>query len=513
MKITVVGGGTAGWLTALFLRQSMPDDQIAVIESEEIGIIGAGEGTTPQIIPALDFLQIPLSDLVRFADATIKHSIQFTNWKGDTTSYFHSFQPRVDLQFLPDPWSPATFVNADTDDSYMYQKKYDDPYEAMNIAALLAAMNRSPFFERPCDLRSVRSHIELFDKVCNYAVHFNAVKLADLLKSIATHRGVVHIEGKVQDIHSEANGDITHFTLDDKRVIETDFVFDCSGFQRLIIGKHFKSKWVSFKDFLPTDRAVAYFKPSFRPTPAYTQSIAMKNGWSWQIPLQTRYGAGYVFSSSFTDEDKAREEIVALEGDNASNIEWGKTFKFEPGYYEDVWVNNCIAVGLSTGFLEPLEATSIMQTIRHLELITSLKLNLLEVPKREKKKISLMNAELTSEIADFLYLHYFSDRNDTEFWRQFSYGAKNMPAFIENILDICRYRMPVKEDFKSKIAFTAYNYCAIIDGNSIISKQLYDTFFQTRRNDRTEEYLSMRRNIGIEARRCLDHDAFLSQLR
>lgn len=513
MKIVIVGGGTAGWLTALFLNRSFPDSQVALIESTDIGIIGAGEGTTPQLIPALEYLQIPLTDLISFADATIKHSIQFTNWRGDTKSYFHAFQPRSDLQFMPDPYSPLGFIDPHTDESFIYQRKFSDPYEAHNLAALLAALKKSPFFERTALLQSVGNPIELFDRVMNYAVHFNAVQLAELFKLIATQRGVVHIEGTVEKINSSPDDNIESLILEDGRLIDLDFVFDCSGFQRLIIGNHFKSKWVSLQNFLPTNKALAYFKPMSRPTPSYTTAIAMKNGWSWQIPLQTRYGAGYVYSDSFANEDEIKQEIETFEGDNSKNIEWGKAFSFEPGYYEDVWIKNCAAVGLSTGFLEPLEATSIMQTLEHLQHIVSVPMNLLEVPKSEKQRISKHNAMLTQEIAEFLYLHYLSDRSDTEFWKQFHLGAPEIPDFVSEMMQICSYRLPDRRDFLGRQGFSSYNWMAVIDGNGLIPPNQYDALYQSKTRNRAEEYLSLRRNIGIEARRCVDHDTFLSQMR
>lgn len=513
MKVVVVGGGTAGWLTALFARQCSPNDDIVLIESDDIGIIGAGEGTTPQIISAMQFLQIPVRDLIVYAEATIKHSILFSNWQGDGNSYSHNFQARSDLSFMPEPFSPASYVNAITDDSYMYQKHFDDPYEANVITMLLSTMKKSPFIEAPVDLSVVSDPMQMFDKVCNYALHFNARDLAEFFKLVATHRGVTRIEGDVVDLGNDETGDIRHLVLDNGRTVDCDLVFDCSGFNRLIIGKHFKSRWISFKDFLPADRAISYFKPQKSNIPAHTQAIAMNNGWSWQIPLQSRFGSGYVYSSSFTDEESVREEISKYEADE--NIEWGKSFSFEPGYYEDVWVNNCIAVGLSTGFLEPLEATSLMQTLVHLENIFSLRLNLVDVPKKEKRRISQNYARASTEIAQFLYMHYFSDRSDTEFWRQFHHGATNMPDIVRELLDISRHRQPVLSDgFQLGLhTFPIQSWVTIIDGNGIISKQQYAEMFANRRNDRTQDYFTLRRNVSIAGQQCLNHSTFLSMMR
>jgi tryptophan halogenase len=514
MKVVVAGGGTAGWFTALFARQCLPDAEVTLIESEEVGILGAGEGTTPQIIQALTFLQIPIRDLIIQAEATIKHSILFSNWQGDGQSYSHGFQARQDLSFLPPEGSPMSFINATTDDSFMYQKHFDDPYEASVITMLLSTMKKSPFVERPVDLSTIQDPLHMFDKVCNFALHFNARQLAEFLKLVGTHRGVVRVEGKISQINSDETGDITSLVLEDGKKIDCDFVFDCSGFQHLIIGKHFKSEWRSFKDFLPADRALAYFKPQRSNIPAFTEAVAMKNGWSWQIPLQTRFGSGYVYSSAYTDEDEVVAEIEEREGEGVE-ITWGKSFKFEPGYYKDVWIRNCVAVGLSTGFLEPLEATSLMQTFVHLENIFSLRMNLLEVPKREKELISKRYASATEEIAQFLYLHYFTAREDTEFWKQFNYSAPNMPELISEILGISKYRQLVFADMQQMALaqFSVASWVTIIDGNGLISKQQYAEMYANRHFDRTQDYFSLRRNVSIEGQKCLNHSVFLSMMR
>lgn len=510
MEYVVVGGGTAGWLTALMVQRSFPDDQVAVIESDDLGILGAGEGTTPQIALALEYLGIHLSDLVKFADATIKHSIRFTNWAGDHDFYHHGFLGRNDIRFMLDTPSSGSFINALTDDSYIYQWKFKDPNEACNFTSFLGATHRVPFAEVSCDLSQVQDILQIYEKLSNHALHFNAVKLAQLLRQIAISRGVKHVEANVVNIETSPHGDITGLVTDSQGVIASDFVFDCSGFHRLIIGKHFNSKWRSFSSFLPADRAIGYFKPMQRPTPAYTEAVAMKNGWSWQIPLQSRWGAGYVYSSAHATEEEIRQEIIEREGDG---VEWGKEFKFDPGYYEQSWINNCVAIGLSSGFLEPLEATSIMQSLLSLEYICSLKVPLLEASKNEKLRYSRRCSAITEEIAEFLYLHYLSDRADTEFWRQFTRTSPNMPDFIKEVVDICNHRFPTKDDFQKNSIFNAENFNVIIDGNGIIPKNKYEAFFANKRYDRSQEYLSMRRNIQLIGLRCVNHDQFLNTLR
>jgi tryptophan halogenase len=354
-KFVIVGGGTAGWLTALYVRKHWPSASVTVIASAEIGILGAGEGTVPSFIDFLEEVNIPVADVIENAKGTIKKGILFTNWQGKGDQYTHSFNV-----LGPD----------------------------------------------------------------KYALHFDASLLAKYFESIAVARDIKLIDGEVVDIHA-TNNTITSIDLKSLPSVSADFVFDCSGFRRLIIGEFYKSPWQSYSDTMPVKRAIPFFLPNNNTNlPDYTESIAMQAGWIWKIPVQGRYGCGYVFDSNQITDEEAKTEIREYLGHDFVSP---KIFNFEAGAYKFPWIGNCLAVGLSAGFIEPLEATSI-----HMQLIT------LKLFKRAfgsvigSYKLNSDLNELNSDVVSFLYLHYLTKRNDTEFWAKFT--QNKMPEKINKLL-------------------------------------------------------------------------------
>ena len=352
MRYVIVGGGTAGWLTALYINKHFPNDQVTVIASSEIGILGAGEGTTPPFIDFLKEVDISEKDLYNNCKATIKTGIKFTNWNGGDDEYFHNF---------------TTGLNA---------------------------------------------------------LHFDASLLAKYFQNLATSRGVKLIDDEVVYMQCHSNEDIESFVLKSGNVEHADFVFDCSGFRRLIIGSFYKSNWTEYP--MPCKRAIPFFLPNdAQNLPPYTESIAMKYGWIWKIPVQGRYGCGYVFDSSMTTDEEAKEEIRQYLGHDFVSP---KTFNFSAGAYDKCWVNNCMAVGLSAGFIEPLEATSIWVQIMTLRIFVQVfgKAN-------AKEKLNNDIKEINEDVLSFLYYHYMSERVDSDFWTRFTTNNK-IPDKLSNML-------------------------------------------------------------------------------
>ena len=334
MKYVILGGGTAGWLTALYLNKHFPNDEITVVASSEIGILGAGEGTTPAFMEYLEEVGITEAELVSNCKAILKAGIKFTNWNGDGEHYFHNF--------------------------------WDD----------------------------------------KYALHFDASLLAKYLQSIAVSRGVIHLDKKVVKVTTNTDtNNLIGFVFSDATGIDGDFFFDCSGFKRLLIGEIYNSDWEEYP--MPCNRAIPFFLPNDN-SPDYTESVAMKYGWIWKIPVQGRYGCGYVFDSTMTTDEKAAQEIRDYLGHDFVSP---RTFNFNAGAYKQVWINNCMAVGLSSGFIEPLEATSIWIQILALRLFVQNRDN----PEKVNNDIK----ELNEDILSFLYFHYLSRRTDTGFWKDF----------------------------------------------------------------------------------------------
>lgn len=360
-RFVIIGGGTAGWLTALTLNKFSPYADVTVVSSKEIGILGAGEGVTPDFNLLMEQLEIPLEGIFSNAKATIKAGIKFINWKGAGDSYTHPF------------WNNKT------------------------------------------------------------ALHFDAGLLANHLKSIAIERGVKHIDGIVKTINSKSyNDDIESFELTDGTILETDFVFDCSGLHRLIIGKHYNTPWIDYSESLPCSRALPFFIQHNEDVSGnlYTESIAMKNGWIWKIPVQGRYGCGYVFDKRFTTDDEAKAEVREMFGD----VEFPRVFDFSAGCYEKTWVHNCVGIGLSSGFTEPLEATSIWIQIlslwHYIEREPSFA--------RDREICNLYSADIllaNTFMKDFIHAHYLTKRDDSEFWRTFR-TTNVTPSYVEDIRSI-----------------------------------------------------------------------------
>lgn len=356
-KFVIVGGGTAGWLTALYVRNYWPNAKVTVIASREIGILGAGEGTVPSFIDFLKKIDISVDSIIENAKGTVKKGIQFTNWRGKNDQYIHSF----------DILGP--------------------------------------------------------DK---YALHFDASLLATYLESVALERNVKLIDDKVIHINS-TNDQITSIDLESSSSVDVDFVFDCSGFRRLIIGNYYKSPWQSYADIMPAKRAIPFFLPNSNANlPVYTESIAMKAGWIWKIPVQGRYGCGYVFDCEKITDEQAKQEIREYLGHDFVSP---KIFDFEAGVYKFPWMGNCLAVGLSAGFIEPLEATSI-----HMQIVTLDLFKQVFGSGMGNYKLNSDLAELNHDVVSFLYLHYMTDRRDTDFWQDFN--NNKMPEKIKKLLSV-----------------------------------------------------------------------------
>jgi tryptophan halogenase len=413
-RIIVLGGGSAGWLTALLTREFYPEFDITLIESEEIGILGAGEGTVPHFIELIDFLRIPVSALVRECSSTLKIGIKFTNWNGDGTSYFHDFAAKDELE----EWV--------FDDNFRYNMLTTHligkgaHLDSVNFYAGLAKQWKVPFVLNDLNdvaLSNYRDSISAVQHLGNFALHFDARLLAKYLGHIAqSQRRIKRVEGKFSRVTEDADGNITGIHLENGNYVPCDFIFDCSGFARLLLGKHFNEKWIDYKQHLPLDTALPFFVPHDGTNfPPYTEAIAMKYGWMWRIPVQNRYGCGYVFDSSYIDEHEARREVEEYLG---HEINPPKTFRFQAGTFANTIVKNCYGVGLSQHFVEPLEATSIWTFSKN--LINFLKSGAItnltpEVSAHLNERCRL----IIEPVPEFLYLHYLTQRNDSPFWQQF----------------------------------------------------------------------------------------------
>jgi tryptophan halogenase len=436
-KIVILGGGTAGWLTALQVRKLFSKAEIILIESTSIGILGAGEGSVPLLTGFLKSLDIDLGEFKQECDATFKLGINFENWNGDGKSYIHPFIPTLgdSLDFKQ--------LNAQNINSKEGIPNSNNAYYLLNLIANGEDLNeklpvnnlivnkKSPYYKQDGQIK----------KSTDFSFHFNARKLAKYLRGKGEERGIKVIDGEFDRALLNEKDYITGLLLKDGSYFESDFVFDCSGFKRLLIGETYKTEWISYDEHLTVNSAIPFFLPQtekvIRPE---TRAIAMKYGWMWQIPVTGRYGCGYIYDDRFINQAQAKAEVEEMLG---HSIESDKVFKFNAGRYKEVWRNNCIAVGLSAGFTEPLEATSLMITINHLLGLDTTSMFLDNQPTRDLYNKFL--EDLNEESMNFIYYHYLSERKDTEFWETYNTRTK-MPQKLGKMLDLWKVRPPKDKD-------------------------------------------------------------------
>lgn len=397
-SIIIVGGGTAGWMTAAALARVLSTAQckVQLIESDDIGTIGVGEATIPSLATFNNTLGINEAEFMKATQATFKLGIDFVNWKKEGSSYIHPFsQFGTEIDGLPF--------------THYWQKAF-----SLGIAPELSEYSLS------C-LACVNNRFALPQKIANsplskisHAYHLDATLYAQYLRKYAEQRGVERTEGKVVSVGQHENGFIKSVTLESGAKFEADFFIDCSGFQGILIEKALESGYDDWSDLLPADSAIAVASEKSYPTTPYTRATAHKVGWQWRIPLQHRTGNGYVYSSKFISDEAA--EKLLLENIDTPPLSSPRKIKFTTGKRKEIWKNNCLAVGLASGFVEPLESTSIylIQSVISKFLALYPQKNNFE-PLREKFNTNI-NYDYES-IRDFIILHYkATERKDSEFW-------------------------------------------------------------------------------------------------
>lgn len=398
-SIVIVGGGSAGWMTAAALANAVGSAcQITLIESEEIGTVGVGEATIPPIKYFNQRLGIDEATFVRETNGTFKLGIEFEGWHRKGAAYFHPFgQYGAEFDQVP-------FYHY-----WMREHLAGDPTRIDDYSMAWAAAKAGKFAHPSADKRLIQS---TFD----YAYHFDATLYARYLRGYAEARGVQRLEGRVVDVTRRGErGFISSLTLQDGREVEGDFFIDCTGFFGLLIEKTLHTGYEDWSHWLPCDQAVAVACEKTGPAKPYTRSIAREAGWQWRIPLQHRTGNGYVHCSNFISAATASDTLLAnLDG---APIAEPRLLKFTTGRRKKFWNGNCVAIGLSAGFMEPLESTSLhliqYAIMRFIALFPDRDVS----PLLEGEYNTLTLAEY-ERIRDFLILHYkATERDDGELWR------------------------------------------------------------------------------------------------
>jgi tryptophan halogenase len=397
-SVVVVGGGTAGWMSAALLARALGDTvSIRLVESEEIGTVGVGEATIPQIRNFNAFLGLDENAFLAATQGTIKLGIEFVGWRSPGQSYIHAFGD------IGRPLGAVPFHHY-----WLAGRRKGDDQSLWDYS-----LNARAAFAGRFD-RAVRRAGGPPEPL-TYAFQFDAALYARFLRTHAERLGVVRTEGKILETTlREPDGFVRSVTLESGEVVEGDFFMDCSGFRGVLIEQALKTGYEDWSDLLPCDRAVAVPTANVGPPRPYTQAIARAAGWQWRIPLQHRTGNGHVFCSRFVSEDEAVAQLLAnLEGEPLAEP---RTLKFVTGRRKRFWNRNVLALGLASGFMEPLESTSIHLIQSGLSRL----LNLFPDKGFAQRDIDEYNRQTGLEyerIRDFLVLHYWANQREEPFWK------------------------------------------------------------------------------------------------
>jgi glycine/D-amino acid oxidase-like deaminating enzyme len=455
-SILIVGGGTAGWITAAYLARTLGANasdgvRITLVESADIGILGVGEGTFPTIRKTLHRIGVDEAELVRECSATFKQGARFAHWRfepggGQPDHYLHSFQTAQvpgGLDLLPYWLLGVAGTDVNWDEVNTPQKRVADAHRAPKLI----------------------TH-ENYAGALNYAFHLDAVQLARFLRRLAVGNGVTHVVDTVDAVELAEDGSIQRLKTRAHGDMSADLYVDCTGFRAQLIGAALKVPYKSCRDILFCDRALAIQVPYERsdsPIPSYTISTAQEAGWTWDIGLHSRRGIGHVYSSAHSTRERAEEVLRSYIGPRSADLEV-REIPFEGGYRETNWYKNCIAIGLSSGFFEPLEATGII----FVEVAAVMLSNLfpwggeIETAARQYNAIMLKRYE---RARDFIKMHYsLTSRRDSDFWRDNAEPLSSADSLHE-LLDRWRYRPPGPIDIEQNVdLFTESSWQYVLYG-------------------------------------------------
>ena len=440
-QILIVGGGTAGWLTAAFLARTLGTAdggiRVTLVESSDIGIIGVGEGTFPSIRGTLNAIGLDEARFIHECDATFKQGVSFVDWSRSGERYFHPFNAPSQRSGAPELmpyWLLGEARNPDgTPRAFA---------EAISMQQRVADASRAP--KRPGDADWMGP--------MNYAYHFDAGKFATLLATHAQALGVERVIATVERVELRDDGHIARVVTRERGAMSADLYVDCTGFRAALIGDALGAARKPLNDVLFVDRALALQVPyaaADTPIPSFTISTAHEAGWTWDIGLHRRRGIGYVYSSRHADDAQAERTLRRYIGPAADALT-PRALKLDVGYRETQWIGNCVAVGLSAGFLEPLESSGIGLIEAAAYLIGFLLPADGNFAPAARQFNEMMRARF-ERIVDFLKLHYaLTRRDDTAFWRDNADPASWTPT-LRDMLARWRCRPPHRLDFVTDI--------------------------------------------------------------
>ncbi|MDP5032503.1 tryptophan halogenase family protein [Paraglaciecola sp.] len=434
--VLIVGGGSAGWMTAAYLngalnqRGEQNNVQIRLLESPDIPRISVGEATIPSIRHLLAVVGVDEIEFMKATDATFKQSIKYANWvNNDDTFYHHPFSR---MQIHPIDFSGQRWLQSDRKIPFM---------ETCSTQPLICEMGLAPKMLGPWDMGQPLS----------YAYHMNAQKFADYLRDFSVARGVLHTSANLVDVEMAATDKITAVVTDQGERIEANLFVDCTGFKARLIEEKLKVGWEDCSQWLLCDRAITMHVPYDKFYPGmirpYTTATALSNGWIWDIPMKSQRSVGYVHSSAFISEADAEKEMRAYQGPGCEYLP-SRVVNFKVGRREQNWSGNCVAIGLSGGFIEPLESTGLyLSDLGAVMLAEHFPYNdddMSELAKRYNRVLS----NRYYEILDFINMHYcLTKRTDTAFWREVQKSERINPRLRQK-LAYWRVKTPSAADFE-----------------------------------------------------------------
>jgi tryptophan halogenase len=428
-NIVIVGGGSAGWMTAAHMSKNLPDVKITLIESPNVPIIGVGESTVPPIVDFMKDLGLEEKDWMPACNATYKSSIAFSNFHG------------TDNKNMWFPFSGAwTVANQPANNHWLYKyftdETFNDRFSIYDYCTLVPEICRQG--------KTVRSL-----PAATYAYHLDAIALGQFLSDYATKRGVNHISDTIHTVTQNDDGSIKTLELENGAPISGDLFIDCTGFRSLLLGQTLKEPFIDYSESLFNDKAIAMrlpFDDKEKEMVSYTQCSALSSGWAWTIPLYDRMGTGYVYSSSHLSEDEAekehREFLKTYLGGKRVDEGEARHLDIKVGKHSRTWVKNCVAVGLSAGFIEPLESTGLQIVQSQIHLITETLRNRNDYNCVDTSVYNTNINDLLDSIKDFLICHYaLTSREDTPYWKDVKYNTK-LPDSLVKKLEFAKHTMP-----------------------------------------------------------------------
>jgi tryptophan halogenase len=488
-SIAILGGGTAGWMAAAVLAQVLRGTKttITLVESAEIPTVGVGEATIPPIIDFLRLLEIDQGQFMAATEGSFKLGIRFDDWRVLGERYWHpfgTFGPSVDRRPFHHMW-------------HRLRAAGDDPrVEAYSLAAALGDAGRMAFADGQGEGRGAGPLGGM-----RHALHFDAGLVARFLRTYSEQRGVRRLERRVEGATLKDDGFVEALVLDGGERLAADFFIDCSGFRGMLIEGALKTGYEDWSAFLPCDRAVAGLTVRDANPPPFTQAAARPAGWRWRIPLRHRTGNGYVYSSAHVSDDEA---LADLEREAGKLLTEPRVLKFTGGRRRAFWNRNVVALGLASGFIEPLESTSI-------HFVTSGLMKLLDhFPDKDfdAANIADYNKALIAEYEaarDFIVLHYQPTRRDEPFWRERAAAA--LPADLAERLAL--YRGTGRIPHRPTELFTEPSWFYVLEGMGV-RPDAYDPLVDLSNLSQVREGLAgWRRRVAEIVQASSLHDAAL----